>query len=123
MKTTRLSSFSCLVKYITNPQDKQERVGKISLANCNSVDPLWAIQEVLATQAKNQRATADKTYHLLISFAVGETLPDTLLNVMKTGLCLLLALEITKESAQSIMTRIIFTSMSPSIKFTPKPSR
>ncbi|KTD04008.1 TraI protein [Legionella geestiana] len=83
MKTTRLSSFSCLVQYITNPQDKQERVGKISLANCNSIDPLWAVQEVLATQAKNQRASADKTYHLLISFAVGEVLSDKLLNVIE----------------------------------------
>ena len=63
MKTARLSSFSGLVQYITNPQDKQERVGKISLSNCNSIDPTWAVQEVLATQAKNQRATADKTYH------------------------------------------------------------
>jgi hypothetical protein len=83
MKTARLSSFSGLVQYITNPQDKQERVGNISLSNCNSIDPTWAVQEVLATQAKNQRATADKTYHLLISFALGEILSDKLLNIIE----------------------------------------
>ncbi|OJX92424.1 MAG: conjugal transfer protein TraI [Legionella sp. 40-6] len=72
MKKTRLSSFSSLVQYLCNQQNKQERVGKIRLSNCNSLDPIWAVQEVLATQAKNQRATGDKTYHMLISFAPGE---------------------------------------------------
>lgn len=72
MKKTRLSSFSGLVQYLCNQQNKQERVGKVRLSNCNSIDPIWAVQEVLATQAKNQRATGDKTYHVLISFATGE---------------------------------------------------
>ncbi|STX57429.1 TraI protein [Legionella israelensis] len=72
MKKTRLSSFSGLVHYLCNQQNKQERVGKVRLSNCNSLDPIWAVQEVLATQAKNQRATGDKTYHMLISFAAGE---------------------------------------------------
>lgn len=72
MKKTRLSSFSGLVKYLCNEQNKQERVGKVRLSNCNSIDPIWAVQEVLATQAKNQRAMGDKTYHILISFAPGE---------------------------------------------------
>ncbi|HHL3494107.1 TPA: TraI/MobA(P) family conjugative relaxase [Legionella pneumophila] len=72
MKKTRLSSFSGLVKYLCNEQNKQERVGKVRLSNCNSIDPIWAVQEVLATQAKNQRAMGDKTYHMLISFASGE---------------------------------------------------
>jgi len=72
MKSARLSSFSGLVQYICDEQNKLERVGNISISNCNSTDPVWAVQEVLATQAKNQRATGDKTYHMLISFAPGE---------------------------------------------------
>ncbi|MGX8726467.1 TraI/MobA(P) family conjugative relaxase [Legionella pneumophila] len=72
MKKTRLSSFSGLVQYLCNQQNKQERVGKVRLSNCNSLDPIWAVHEVLATQAKNQRAAGDKTYHMLISFAPGE---------------------------------------------------
>ncbi|WP_412755275.1 TraI/MobA(P) family conjugative relaxase [Legionella pneumophila] len=76
MKKTRLSSFSGLVKYLCNEQNKQERVGKVRLSNCNSIEPIWAVQEVLATQAKNQRAMGDKTYHMLISFASGENPSD-----------------------------------------------
>ncbi len=72
MKKTRLSSFSGLVQYLCNTQNKKERVGKVRLSNCNSIDSIWAIQEVLATQARNQRASGDKTYHMLISFAPGE---------------------------------------------------
>ncbi len=83
MKKARLSSFSGLVRYITDPQDKQERVGKIRISNCNSHEPSWAVQEVLATQAKNQRAKADKTYHVLISFAPGEVVSDNVLNLIE----------------------------------------
>ncbi|HEO1393706.1 TPA: TraI/MobA(P) family conjugative relaxase [Legionella pneumophila] len=72
MKKTRLSSFSGLVQYLCNKQNKEERVDKVRLSNCNSIDPIWAVQEVLATQARNQRALGDKTYHMLISFAPGE---------------------------------------------------
>ncbi|KTD02738.1 TraI/MobA(P) family conjugative relaxase [Fluoribacter gormanii] len=79
MKKTRLSSFSGLVQYLCNKQTKQERVGKVRLSNCNSLDPIWAVQEVLAKQAKNQRATGDKTYHVLISFAPGENPSDNVL--------------------------------------------
>ncbi len=79
MKSVRQSSFAGLVKYIRDPQDKKERVGKIRICNCYSSDTSWAVEEVLATQAKNNRAKADKTYHLLISFAPGEDLSDKIL--------------------------------------------
>ncbi|NCT57098.1 MAG: relaxase/mobilization nuclease domain-containing protein [Legionella sp.] len=78
-KSARMSSFSGLVKYITDEQNKQERVGKVRISNCNSIDPTWATQEVLATQAKNQRAKGDKTYHVLISFAPGENPSEAVL--------------------------------------------
>ncbi|WP_133128627.1 TraI/MobA(P) family conjugative relaxase [Legionella nagasakiensis] len=83
MKSAKLSSFSSLVKYIVDEQNKQERVGKVRISNCNSIDPTWAIQEVLATQARNQRAKADKTYHLLISFAPGENPAEELLKAIE----------------------------------------
>ncbi|HAU0227395.1 TPA: relaxase/mobilization nuclease domain-containing protein [Legionella pneumophila] len=83
MKSARLSSFSSLVRYIVDEQNKQERVGKVRISNCNSIDPTWAIQEVLATQARNQRAKGDKTYHLLISFAPGENPPEEILKVIE----------------------------------------
>ncbi|VEG89824.1 TraI/MobA(P) family conjugative relaxase [Legionella spiritensis] len=83
MKSARLSSFSSLVKYFVDEQNKQERVGKVRISNCNSIDPTWAIQEVLATQARNQRAKGDKTYHLLISFAPGENPPEEILKAIE----------------------------------------
>ncbi|WP_367607874.1 TraI/MobA(P) family conjugative relaxase [Legionella sp. W05-934-2] len=83
MKSARLSSFSSLVKYIVDEQNKQERVGKVRISNCNSIDPTWAIQEVLATQARNQRAKGDKTYHLLISFAPGENPSEEVLKAIE----------------------------------------
>lgn len=83
MKSARLSSYSALVKYITDEQNKQERVGKVRISNCNSVDPTWAIHEVLATQARNQRAKSDKTYHMLISFAPGENPSNEVLKAIE----------------------------------------
>ncbi|HBD9221497.1 TPA: relaxase/mobilization nuclease domain-containing protein [Legionella pneumophila] len=90
MKKTRLSSFSGLVQYLCNQQNKQERVGKVRLSNCNSLDPIWAVQEVLATQAKNQRATGDKTYHMLISFAPGENPSPQVLRAIEDRVALLI---------------------------------
>lgn len=72
MKKMRLSSFSDLVKYLVNTQSKQEGVGKIGISNCHSTETAWAVHEVLATQAQNQRAKGDKTWHMLISFAPAE---------------------------------------------------
>jgi Relaxase/Mobilisation nuclease domain/Large polyvalent protein-associated domain 7 len=83
MKAVRRSSFSGLVQYISDPQNKNERVGKINIKNCYSTETSWAIEEVLATQAKNNRAKADKTYHLLISFAPGETLSNKILETIE----------------------------------------
>jgi hypothetical protein len=83
MKSARLSSFSGLVKYITDEQNKQERVGKVRISNCNSIEPTWATQEVLATQARNQRAKGDKTYHVLISFAPGENPSEEILKAIE----------------------------------------
>ncbi|MGC1181565.1 TraI/MobA(P) family conjugative relaxase [Legionella sp.] len=83
MKSARLSSFSGLIKYITDEQNKQERVGTVRISHCNNMEPTWATHEVLATQARNQRAKGDKTYHLLISFAPGENPSEEILQVIE----------------------------------------
>lgn len=83
MKKARASSYSGLVQYLSNDQNKQERVGEICLSNCTSMDPVWAVQEVLATQAKNQRAKGDKTYHMLISFSSSERPTDEVLRELE----------------------------------------
>lgn len=83
MKCARKSSFEELVRYLTNPQGKEERVGLVHANNCQNTEREWAIQEILATQAMNQRATGDKNFHLLISFAKGEYPTESMLRDME----------------------------------------
>lgn len=87
MKTVQKSSFVELVKYITSAQDKQERVGNVTVTNCHQQDPLDAALEVYATQAQNKRAASDKTYHLIISFRAGEHPSDQVLKEIEQQVC------------------------------------
>jgi hypothetical protein len=87
MKTVQKSSFVELTKYITNAQDKQERVGQVTVTNCHQQDPLDAALEVYATQAQNKRATSDKTYHIIISFRAGEHPSDQALKEIEEKVC------------------------------------
>lgn len=75
MKSAKKSDFSGLVKYITGPQGKQERVGLVRITNCQSEQAEIAMLEVLNIQAQNTRSIADKTYHLVVGFPAGE-IPD-----------------------------------------------
>ena len=87
MKEARLSSFGNLVKYISNSQEKQERVGEIRLTNFQNETLEWAVAEALAVQQCNQRAEGDKTYHLLISFAPGEQPSAEVLRDIEDRMC------------------------------------
>lgn len=64
MKSVGKSDFGGLVKYVTDEQSKNERVGYVNVTNCQTDNWKVAITEVLNTQAQNTRATSDKTYHL-----------------------------------------------------------
>lgn len=74
-KGTAKSSFSKLVKYMIAPLAKNERVGTVTVTNCQADGAVMAIPEVLNTQSQNTRAIGEKTYHLIISFRAGEV-PD-----------------------------------------------
>jgi len=87
MNEARLSSFGNLVKYISNSQEKQERVGEIRLTNFQNETLEWAVAEALAVQQCNQRAESDKTYHLLISFAPGEQPSAEVLRDIEDRMC------------------------------------
>lgn len=87
MKEAKLSSFAGLAKYITNSQEKQERVGEVRLTNFQSESLDWAITEALHVQQRNQRAEGDKTYHLLISFAPGEQPSADVLRDVENRIC------------------------------------
>lgn len=87
MKAIKKSNFSGLIEYMTNEHGKQERVGEIRITNCQSDEVEWAIHEVQATQALNQRAKGDKTYHLLISFPAGEIPSPDVLHDIENKIC------------------------------------
>ena len=89
-KGTAKSSFSKLVKYMIAPLAKNERVGTVTVTNCQSDDAKMAILEVLNTQSQNTRAKGDKTYHLIISFRAGEEPDAAVLKAIEDRICVVL---------------------------------
>ncbi len=87
MKSLGKSNFESLVSYITDEQDKAERLGAVRVTHCHSDHPHWAALEVMATQAQNTRAASDKTYHLMISFRAGENPPPEVLHAIEARIC------------------------------------
>lgn len=66
--------FKRTAEYVIDLKVDGEKVGWSRVSNCQSDMPAVAIAEVLATQAGNQRAKSDKTYHLVVSLPHGENL-------------------------------------------------
>lgn len=87
MRTAKKSDFSELARYITDDQNKNERVGKVTYTNCSASNSDGVIAEVLATQHQNQRAESDKTYHLIVSFPAGEYPNDDVLQAIESRIC------------------------------------
>lgn len=87
IQSVKKSDFAGLVKYITDPQSKNERVGFIAVTNCHSDRAEVAITEVLNTQVQNTRAVSDKTYHLIVSFRAGEQIDDSILKAIEARIC------------------------------------
>lgn len=87
MKSVKKSDFAELVKYITDEQEKNERVGFVSVTNCQSDRPDAAVLEIINTQGKNTRAESDKTFHLVVSFRAGERPDDAVLKEIEAKLC------------------------------------
>ena len=86
-RNVSVSSFSNLITYITNAQGKNERVGEITVTNCQSEHPTWAAKEAEAVQDQNKRTTIDKTYHLLISFREGDRPSPESLHAIEARMC------------------------------------
>jgi hypothetical protein len=87
IKSVRKSSFSVLIQYLTDPQDKSERVSQIKVSNCYTDDLTAALLEIQNTQEMNTRAKSDKTCHLVLSFPEGERLSLADLNAIEERFC------------------------------------
>lgn len=87
MRTVKKSDFSDLVKYLTDDQGKEHRIGNVDITNCHSANLSAAISEILATQRCNTRSAQDKTYHLVISFKPGENPESRVLKEIESRIC------------------------------------
>ena len=87
MKSVKKSDFAELVKYMTDEQEKNERVGFVSVTNCQSDRPDAAVLEIINTQGKNTRAESDKTFHLVVSFRADERPDDAVLKEIEAKIC------------------------------------
>jgi hypothetical protein len=91
MKSVRKSDFARLAKYILDAQHKNERVGCVTVTQCQSVRLDAAMIEIANTQAQNTRAglknAAEKTYHLIVSFRAGEQPDASTLGKIEARLC------------------------------------
>ncbi len=76
-----------LVEYITDTQGKDNRVGEVFITNCVSDTPDMAALEMLAIQDGNTTSEADKTYHALVSFPVGEIPSPEVLREIEAAIC------------------------------------
>ena len=61
IKSVRKSNYSALIQYLTDPQDKSERVSQIKVSNCYTDDLTAGLLEIQNTQEMNTRAKSDKT--------------------------------------------------------------
>ena len=86
-KSFRKSSFATLVKYLTDPQGKHERIGQVTVTNCYTDELTAALLEIQNTQDMNKRARSDKTCHLVLSFPEGERLPNADLAAIEERFC------------------------------------
>jgi hypothetical protein len=87
MRSLGKSDFAGLADYITDDQEKTERLGQVQLTNCQAGSVQAAIDEVLATQHINTRATGDKTYHLMVAFPPSENPPAEVLKAIEERIC------------------------------------
>ena len=76
-----------LAAFLLDQKGKNDRVAAVSVSNCQSDDPKWAVHEMQAVQSRNQRAKEDRTYHLVISFRAGEDLPGDALAQIEGAFC------------------------------------
>ena len=69
-KRKKNSSFKRLAAYIL--KQHSEHVEYCKFTNCEAWDMQDAVREIIATQDQQQNTKADKTYHLIVAFPIGE---------------------------------------------------
>ena len=73
--------------YILDDKGDAARIGAVWTSNCHNPEPALALREIAGTQARNQTAKGDKTYHLIVSFQPGERPNQAQLQDIEKQLC------------------------------------
>lgn len=100
------SSFGKLARYVVNARGQADpttwthaanslldldqaggKVGGVRVTNCISEEVIDGALDILAVQSKNTRSEADKSYHLVISFPVGERPSLAVMHAIEDSLC------------------------------------
>jgi hypothetical protein len=87
------ASWARLNAYILDADNAGEKVAWARARNCQTDDPGWAVKEILATQGRNTRSRADKSYHLVVSFPEGERPTREQVEDIEDRLCAALGFE------------------------------
>jgi len=87
VNSAKKSSFARLAQYISDGQNKAERIGAMRATNCYSDEIEDVIAEVTNIQQMNKRAASAKNYHLLISFREDDVLNDEMMTAIEAQLC------------------------------------
>lgn len=81
------ATWSRTAEYILDSQHEGAKVGGVRVTNCGADEPAMAALEILATQSQNTRSKKDKTYHLVVSFAPGESPSLKTIHAIEDALC------------------------------------
>lgn len=107
MRQKEKSNMARLVRYIVdvsggiNPRDwkltadyiidnkvtDSQKVASVRITNCETNDPVLATHMITLVQEKNKRSQSDKTYHLVLSFPVGERPEQKTLHEIEDYFC------------------------------------
>ncbi|KEC55610.1 hypothetical protein O99_00647 [Bartonella rochalimae ATCC BAA-1498] len=83
--------WKLICDYILDKDVQHSRkVAAIRVTNCYTDDPVMATEFILKTQNQNKRSKADKTYHLVLSFPIGERSEREILYEIEDKFCLAL---------------------------------
>jgi Relaxase/Mobilisation nuclease domain/Large polyvalent protein-associated domain 7 len=86
-KIGELRDWKKTADYILDRKGGGERVDAVRVTNCANDEPGLALAEIANIQERNTRSTADKTYHLIVSFPPGEAPTPAQLHDIEDTLC------------------------------------
>lgn len=86
-RLNKQSGYKPLADYLLDVKGKGRKVAFEYSRHCHADETRFAIKEIVATQALNQRTNLDKNYHLIVSFRETEWPGETVIRDVEERLC------------------------------------